>query len=256
MTNKTAAPLLEVKHLSFQYENGEKILEDINFSLISGQSLGIIGPNGGGKSTLLKIIMGLIKFQKGDILFKQQSIIGQKKSPLEIAYIPQTIQFNTTFPMSVYEYIDYYKSILGSKKEIKAVLAQVELASKSHFLLSHLSGGEFQRVLLAKTLLTTPQLLVLDEPTKGLDSKGQDELLGIIKSFKTKLNVATIIVGHNINQIIGECDKILCLNRDQHWHDHKEFLNNKILKNIYHCEFEHLLIHENFPGKHHCEEHE
>ncbi|MBY0416134.1 MAG: ATP-binding cassette domain-containing protein, partial [Bdellovibrionales bacterium] len=109
---------------------------------------------------------------------------------------------------------------------------------------SKLSGGEKQRVLIARAMIQKPKLLLLDEPTKGLDSNGQDQLLALIETIKKRDNTAVMIVDHNINQIIKSCQNILCLNRHSHWHDHRDFLTKNILEDIYHCEFEHLLIHE------------
>lgn len=235
----SATPILKADKISFSYE-GEAILKDISFSLFPGESLGVLGPNGGGKSTLMKIIAGLLKASSGSLFFDQK--------PELFSYVPQNSELNAILPVKVYEYMDFTKSLY--KKHIATsdsdeLLELVGILQKKDYLISKLSGGEKQRVLLARALINNPRLLLLDEPTKGLDSSGQDQLLAIIEKIKTRDKTAVIIVDHNINQIIRNCHKILCLNRTYHWHNHRDLLTKNILEDVYHCEFEHLLIHEN-----------
>jgi zinc transport system ATP-binding protein len=223
-------------------------LKDVSFSINAGESLGVLGPNGGGKSTLMKIIAGLLKLKSGEIYFENTSVTSFKKYPYHLfSYVPQNSELNTTLPVSVEEYMTFTSSLyphLNNSKLVNELLGLVGMYDKKSSLLSKLSGGEKQRVLIARSLISSPKLILLDEPTKGLDSNGQDQLLSIIKDIQQKHQTAIMIVDHNINQIIKNCHKILCLNRSLHWHDHKEMLTKDVLENIYHCEFEHLLIHE------------
>ncbi|MDO9183298.1 MAG: ATP-binding cassette domain-containing protein [Bacteriovorax sp.] len=241
--------VLRADKISFSYNGEAPTLKDISFSLYSGESLGVLGPNGGGKSTLLKIIVGLLKADSGTIFFDEKSSSEFKKYPFEkFSYVPQNSELNTILPVKVSEYMDFAKSLYkddNSLSEIDELLELVGILHKKDSLISKLSGGEKQRVLLARALITNPKLLLLDEPTKGLDSNGQDQLLAIIEKIKKRDKTAVMIVDHNINQIIRNCHKILCLNRTYHWHDHTDLLTKNILEDVYHCEFEHLLIHEN-----------
>jgi zinc transport system ATP-binding protein len=247
--------ILNVENLSYSYEENDPILKDVSFSLKRGESLGVIGPNGGGKSTLMKVIAGLLKPTSGQIYFNEISYLNCKNYPYHLfSYVPQLSELNTIMPVKVYEFLDFSMSLykISDKNLIDELLTLVGIIHKKDTLLSKLSGGELQRVLIARAMINKPQILLLDEPTKGLDSNGQDQLLNLIESIKTKNKTAVMIVDHNINQIIKSCQNILCLNRNYHWHDHKDFLTKNILENIYHCEFEHLLIHENdLGGKHH-----
>ena len=148
--------------------------------------------------------------------------------------------------------MDFTKSLLKNIESIpdnNELLDLVGILHKKDSLISSLSGGEKQRVLLARALINRPKLLLLDEPTKGLDSNGQDQLLAIIEKIKARDKTAVMIVDHNINQIIRNCHKILCLNRTYHWHNNTDLLTRNILEDVYHCEFEHLLIHENDSNK-------
>jgi zinc transport system ATP-binding protein len=245
----TTSPILEASKISFSYTGDEPTLKDISFSLFAGESLGVLGPNGGGKSTLMKIIVGLLKADSGELYFEGKSSREFKEYPFEkFSYVPQNSELNTILPVKVSEYMSYAKSLYkkhASLSDNDELLELVGILHKKDSLISKLSGGEKQRVLLARALINRPKLLLLDEPTKGLDTKGQDQLLAIIEKVKTRDKTAVMIVDHNINQIIRNCHKILCLNRSYHWHDHRDLLTKNILEDVYHCEFEHLLIHEN-----------
>ncbi|MBC7540780.1 MAG: ATP-binding cassette domain-containing protein [Bacteriovorax sp.] len=247
MTDPT--PILRADKLSFSYNSEEPTLKDISFSLFSGESLGVLGPNGGGKSTLMKIIVGLLKADSGKLFFENKLSSDYKVYPFALfSYVPQNSELNTILPVKVNEYMDFARSLYkehNSATDIDELLDLVGILHKKNSLISKLSGGEKQRVLLARALINRPKLLLLDEPTKGLDSNGQDQLLAIIEKIKTRDKTAVMIVDHNINQIIRNCHKILCLNRTYHWHDHRDLLTKNILEDVYHCEFEHLLIHEN-----------
>ena len=240
--------ILKAENVSYSYDGIHLVLKDVSFSINSGESLGVLGPNGGGKSTLMKIIAGLVKLKSGKIYFNNTLASDFNSYPYHLfSYVPQNSELNTTLPVSVEEYMVFTSSLYSdSQKKISndELLKLVGMLEKKHFLISALSGGERQRVLIARSLISSPQLILLDEPTKGLDSNGQDQLLSIIQDIQTTHKTAIMIVDHNINQIIKNCHKILCLNRSLHWHDHKEMLTKDVLENIYHCEFEHLLIHE------------
>ncbi len=240
--------ILRAENISYSYDGLHPVLKEVSFSINAGESLGVLGPNGGGKSTLMKIIAGLLKVKSGKIFFNNTPSTQFINFPYHLfSYVPQNSELNTTLPVNVDEYMDFTSSLYPKSQTSISndeLLNMVGMLEKKHYLISMLSGGERQRVLIARALICSPQLILLDEPTKGLDSSGQDQLLSIIQDIQTKHKTAVMIVDHNINQIIKNCDKILCLNRSLHWHDHKEMLTKDVLENIYHCEFEHLLIHE------------
>ena len=254
MTNTPEqTPLLEAINIGHTYESqSEPILKDINFSLSSGDSLGILGPNGGGKTTLLKIMVGLIKPTSGYFKFNGK-ILDYKNSEFrkQIGHVPQTTQLNPSLPVRVRDMIEFVleKNTPHKKELIHQLLCKVGLESKEEASVHLLSGGEKKRALLARAMIHNPTLLVLDELTAGLDSTGQDQLLELILRLQKDQKTSFIIVDHNINQIIKHCDKILCLNRTSHWHQEKDYLTRSVLESIYHCEFEHLLLHEKFNAE-------
>jgi ABC-type Mn2+/Zn2+ transport system ATPase subunit len=251
--------ILRADKLSYSYDDLDPILKDISFSLSRGESLGVLGPNGGGKSTLMKIIAGLLKASSGKIYFNGKEASAYEHGyPFHLfSYVPQSSELNATMPVKVNEFLDFSMSLykIKNNKLIDELLEMVGISHKKNSLLAKLSGGEKQRVLIARAMIHKPQILLLDEPTKGLDSKGQDQLLALIETIKKRDGTAVMIVDHNINQIIKSCQNILCLNRNYHWHDHKDFLTKNILEDIYHCEFEHLLIHEKDLGTEHTHNH-
>lgn len=244
MTN----PILKAEKICYSYNGESPVLKDVSFSLDVGESLGVLGPNGGGKSTLMKIIAGLLTADSGELYFDGKNIKEYKSYPYEIfSYVPQNSELNSILPVKVSEYMEFSKALYKniSSKDLDELLDLVGILYKKDSLISKLSGGERQRVLIARALINRPRILLLDEPTKGLDSNGQDQLLSLIEKIKTRDKTAVMIVDHNINQIIRNCHKILCLNRSYHWHDSRDLLTKNILEDVYHCEFEHLLIHEN-----------
>lgn len=236
--------LLTVNHLSFYYhkhhlgDHVNYVVKDISFSLSSGETLGILGPNGGGKSTLMKLIAGILKPTEGNIKyhFNIQN---------ELSFLPQSSDLNTTFPLTVLDFLNLTPNTKKSHlDQANNALLMAGILLKKNALLHELSGGEKQRVLIARSILESPKLLLLDEPTKGLDGQGIDQLLLILKRLKEELGTAIILIDHNINEVVKFCDNILCLNKTFHWHNHSELLTKTVLEDIYHCEFEHLKLHE------------
>ncbi len=249
--------VLRAEKISFSYDGITPTLKDVSFDLHEGESLGVLGPNGGGKTTLMKIVVGLLSPQSGSIFFDEQKADKRHYPYHSFSYVPQHSELNSILPVKVSEYMGFAKAIYKNitEKEMDELLELVGILHKKESLISSLSGGEKQRVLLARALVNHPKLLLLDEPTKGLDSSGQDQLLSIIEKIKQRDKTAVMIVDHNINQIIRHCHKILCLNRNFHWHDHTDLLTKNILEDVYHCEFEHLLIHEKDLQSSHSHDH-
>lgn len=240
--------MLEAKGISFHYPNQVTALENISFTLEEGQMLGIIGPNGGGKSTLLKLMVGLLPLQKGIIELNHQPL----PAPNQVGYIPQVQSFNDALPMRVCDFLE----LLPSKphRSLEESLERVSLTDKRDSLMRELSGGQRQRALLARALRLTPTLLILDEPTTALDGQGQDQLMGLLKSLQQEDRTTIVVVDHNISQVLKHADKVLCLNRHHHWHNSRDLLTQDIIENIYHCEFEHIRLHEagsRFDDQHH-----
>ncbi|RLI02996.1 ABC transporter [Candidatus Bathyarchaeota archaeon] len=225
------------------YFNGVPILEDINLSIKQDDFLAIIGPNGGGKTTLLKVILGLIKPSKGKV-----KVFG--KSPEEgrklVGYLPQYVSFDPNFPISVFEVVlmGRYKGVLQgfSEEDKNAALNALKIVGMTEFKdrqISELSGGQLQRVFMARAIVREPKLLLLDEPTASIDPEMQKTFYELLQKLKKKM--AIILVTHDIGAISVYVDKIACLNRKLFYHGLKDEGLEK-LKETYGCPVE-LIFH-------------
>lgn len=255
----TTNSIIHISDLSFSYVQKEMVLKDISFNMPRGSLLGVIGPNGGGKTTLMNLLIGLLPWQTGTYLLAGQEV-DHKHFPFHhFAYLPQIHQLNKLIPLKVSELLLMEISKQRDKKkaqeQVEQMLVKMDITHLSNRYIRELSGGETQKVHLAKAFIKEPQVLILDEPSNTLDSKGVDSLTTTIKELVIQKNLCAIIVDHNINQVLKHCDRILCLNKNHHWHDEGHKLTSEVLESIYHCEFEHLLIHELAPHKGHrpCE---
>jgi len=205
--------ILEVKDLSVTY-NGYKALHDITFSLNEGSLSVIIGPNGAGKTTLLKAILGLVPY-KGEI-----RIFGKEISKLtieertKISYVPQKFENAHNIPITVSEFLNLSLQKNGDFK--KAIEEFVHLGNIEKLLnkkISSLSGGELQRVLIVRALLTKPKLLLFDEPFSGVDKIGEKAFFDFILLLKEKYSVTTILVSHDVFNVTKLADTVICVNR-------------------------------------------
>lgn len=249
--------IIEIKNLKVVIEK-KIILQDINLSFENDKVIGIIGPNGGGKTTLLKVILGLSKPTEGkiEIFGKDISKIGELRS--KIGYVAQNSHVEKNFPANVFEIVmmGKYSSIgllkLPKKEDIKAVekaLDDVDMLEYKNQLFSDLSGGQKQRVLIARSLVNNPQLLILDEPTTGIDSPGQDKFYKDISKLKNIYQNTILIVSHDIGVISKYIDEVICLNQTVFYHGGcSNLIDEAIIGKAYGCEIE-LLAHGKHPHR-------
>ncbi len=219
--------IIELKNVSAGY-NGNVVVEDINLSVDKNDFLGIIGPNGGGKTTVLRLIVGVLKPKKGEVfVFGKNPVNFTKEERHKIGYVRQERNIDTNFPVSVldtilmglYAGIGPGKKITGRHKE-KAMQA-LKKVDMSDFAGSHigaLSGGQKQRVFIARGLVNDPELLILDEPTTGVDARNQETFYLMLYDLKLDLNLTIIMVSHDISMIAKEVNKISCVNHNIHVH--------------------------------------
>ncbi|WP_085784076.1 metal ABC transporter ATP-binding protein [Candidatus Nucleicultrix amoebiphila] len=179
--------------------NNRRLLEEVSFQLKNREFVTIIGPNGAGKTTLLRIILGLLK--------PSQGIIWRKPN-LRIGYMPQKITIDPSLPITVERFL----TLNASKSQAIKILKEVGASSLLSASLHNLSGGEFQRVLFAKALLTNPELLVLDEPLQGIDVVGQSELYQLITHLRKERGCTILLVSHDLHFVHSASDRVICLN--------------------------------------------
>jgi len=215
------------------------VLEDITLSIFEDDMLAVIGPNGGGKTTLLRLTLGLIKPTGGTV-----SLFGKNpaKTRQFAGYLPQQKAINFNFPISVYEVVlmGRYKGI-GSrfrKEDEEAAIEALDTVGMADFKdrhISNLSGGQLQRILIARSLVSKPKILLLDEPLAGVDSEAQLSFYGLILKLNRKM--AIIFVTHDISVISEYFEKVVCLNRKLFYHGPKEGSIGK-LEDTYGCPVE------------------
>lgn len=181
--------------------NQQKILYDVSLTINLSQIITILGPNGAGKSTLVKVILGLISPTTGTI---------ERASDLTIGYVPQSINLNPTLPITVKRFMQLNKQL--SYDDIIQTLSLVKAQYLIDRSMHQLSGGELQRVLLAQALAKRPKLLILDEPTQGVDVNGQVLLYDLIINAKTKFSCGVVMVSHDLQLVMAKTDEVICLN--------------------------------------------
>ena len=222
---------------------GHAVLEDINLELEAADFLGLIGPNGGGKSTLLKVMLGLIKPDRGKI-----RIFGMTPEAARgrVGYMPQKTVFDQSFPVKVLDVVlmgRYTRAGLfhrygpDDRTAARRALEAVKMGDRAEREIGALSGGEQQRVFVARSLVSDPELLLLDEPTAGVDSAQQTEFYDLLCHLNHELGIAIVLVSHDVTAISKYVSKIACLNQLLYYHDSKEITNEDIEK-AYGCPVE------------------
>ena len=232
-------------------------LEEVTFDIEEGEFLGIIGPNGSGKTTLLKTILGLVKPLTGMVkVFGrkiEENINGMRT---KIGYVPQKEYIDPTTPFLVRDVVlmGRYAKIglfrMPSKRDrekVIEVMKQVGMENMVDVPVGHLSGGQLQRVLIARALISEPEILLLDEPTSGLDVQSQVSIIGLIDRLHSEMGLTVLFVTHDINTIMRHCSRVMYLNKRVYALGRaKEVLNEELLREIYKTEVK-ILFHEDMP---------
>lgn len=216
----SAPVIVECRDLCFGYANS-LVLEDVNFSIHQGESLCVIGPNGGGKSTLMKLILGLIEPVQGSL-----KILGQspRKAQRSMGYVPQAMRFDAQFPISALDIVlmgRLDRLLVGPfsgkcREAARSALDEVGMLDLAHRPFSDLSGGERQRVMIARALACEPRLLLLDEPTANIDLSVEAQLIETLVKLRHKMTI--IMVTHDLDLVSSIGDSVLCVNHRVHRH--------------------------------------
>jgi zinc transport system ATP-binding protein len=237
-------PLLQIKDLDAGYQ-GKVVLEGVTLTVLENDFIGIIGPNGGGKTTLLKVIMGLLKPMKGSLF--------SRLSRSEIGYLPQGNQVDDKFPITVKEVVasgldpvpvfDRKNRISGNERVEKA-LEKVGMGALGSRSIGELSGGELQRTMLARAIVSAPRLLVLDEPDTYVDNRFEMELYALLRDLNESLTI--LLVSHDIGTISPYIKTIACVNRNLHYHPYNEISEEQL--KVYNCPIE-IITHGTVPHR-------
>lgn len=203
--------VIKIENLSHRFED-QVALENISFEIKRGDLVAIIGPNGSGKTTLLKILIGILEFSSGKI-----KVLGKNPNRVvkKIGYVPQKFYFDRHIPISVYEFMAFEKckEKEHGRRNTKKALEDVGLFDMEKKMLGNLSGGQLQRVMIAKALLHEKEILIFDEPSSGIDVVGEKTIYDLIKEINQKKGTTCIIVSHELNVLNKYANRVLCLNK-------------------------------------------
>ncbi len=261
-SGETGAPrqVVELEEVMVELA-GRPVLEGITFSLEEGTFLGIIGPNGAGKTTLMKVIVGLVRPSRGMV-----RVLGMEPGELRhelhhIGYMPQQVLFDPIFPVSVYDVVMMGRACciglmrFPRRHDREAVLESIRavgLAGLEKRPIGELSGGQQKRAFLARAICKETRILLLDEPTAGLDVDSQENFLSLLRRLRQELGLTVVFVSHDVNVMARFADQLVCINRTMHLHGSpQEVLGSDRLKEVYRCEFD-FLLGDGAPGAHAC----
>ncbi|MGM9987151.1 MAG: metal ABC transporter ATP-binding protein [Bacillaceae bacterium] len=254
--------IIEIDDITFRYER-KNVIEHISLNVPKGAFLGLVGPNGSGKSTLLKCLLGILTPKSGTIrLFGKD--ISKFNDWYKIGYVSQKANsFNSGFPATVYEVVAMgLTPKLGvfhfmKKQDKEKVRKAIEAVGMSDFIncnIGELSGGQQQRVFIARALVSDPELLILDEPTVGIDASNVENFYSMLETLNKKYGITLLLVTHDIGVISDKVSHVACLNKCLHFHGNKEEYNKlstEDLSKVYghHVHrLEHNHDHSNCPG--------
>ena len=227
--------IINLDNVSFSYTH-IPVVRDINLAIGEGEFLGVIGPNAGGKSTLLKLILGLIRADTGEI-----TVFGEKpeKGRSRIGYVPQHPAFSRDFPINVRDAVllgrlgetRWYGGYTQKDEDIAInVLKALEIDNICKQTIDSLSGGQLQRVLIARALASGPDILILDEPTANIDVRSEEDIFGLLKQYNDHMTI--IVVSHDIGFISAYVDRVACLNQTMLCHTTSE-MSGKTIEELY-----------------------
>ena len=199
-TSTSPSHLLKLRSLHVSFGTNE-VLHDVDLDVTAGEIVTLIGPNGSGKTTLIRTALGLVSPRSGSVW---------RKPGLRIGYVPQSITVDTTLPLSVRRFVTLGPGV--SADDASQALEEVEIAAMSDHPIQSLSGGEMRRVLLARAMAHHPELLVLDEPTAGVDVGGQADLYALIEDLRTRHGCGVLLISHDLHLVMASTDRVVCLN--------------------------------------------
>lgn len=228
-------PIIRLENIAAAYDN-KTVLTDVDLTVFDHDFLGVIGPNGGGKTTLVQIILGLKKPSRGRIAFYRN---GQSTEQLTIGYLPQYSEIDRRFPISVEEVVlsglSSQKKLFSPftathRRQVSDTLDRMQLADLRQRAIGTLSGGQLQRVLLARAIVSRPEVLILDEPNTYIDRRFQEQMYQMLNDINR--DCAIIIVSHDVGSILQNVKAIACVNRTLHYHPDTELPMEELEKHF------------------------
>ncbi len=229
--------IIQIQNVWFAY-NGKTVLQDVSLNIQPGDFIAMIGPNGGGKTTLLKLMLGLLRPDQGSI-----KVLGgpTEKASHHIGYVPQDVHINRSFPITAIDVVLMGKLRPGKRwalspaqdrREALDALDRMEITDCANSKIDALSGGQRQRVFIARALVAQPEILLLDEPTASIDARGQAEFYRLLKALNKDITI--LVVSHDLVAISTHVKSVACVNKRLHYHNQAE-ITGEMLEEMYPC---------------------
>jgi zinc transport system ATP-binding protein len=238
--------IVDISHLDFAYRD-QLVLKHVDLRIEAGSTVGLIGPNGGGKTTLVKLLTGLLEPTRGSITIDGQTPRRAVRRGDVIGYLPQQSARVERLPLSVRQVV--HLGLAGKTGMLRSVsrddaafaeslLARVGLKKLAETPVGQLSGGQLQRVFIARALAPRPKILLLDEPTTGIDRLGQQQFIEFLQGLKKELGLTVIMVSHDLRAVSAISDRIACLNVMLHYHDVPERIPADLVYRMFACDLQ------------------
>jgi zinc transport system ATP-binding protein len=240
------ALLVSAKNVSFSYGKSPA-LDDVSLDIESGITVGVIGPNGGGKTTFLKLLLGELRPDDGTVTVAGMTPRQAVGKGSIVGYLPQHSHRATVLPLSVRQVVRL--GLVGKTGMLRghdpadvafadSMIPRVGLAGSEDRPIQSLSGGQLQRAYIARALAARPRLLLLDEPTTGIDRGNQTRLISLISELKSELGLTVVLVSHDLRAVMSACDRIACLDRTLHYHDVPASFPQALAQGMFCCDLE------------------
>lgn len=258
------AAAIELEGVTFRYPGAsEPAVESVSMRTEAGERLGILGPNGGGKSTLLRLILGLVEPTEGRVRVFGASAVSARGSGL-IGYVPQRTRSELRFPATVLDVVRMPLEVRaglvgrvgpGAREAAERALGLVGASELMNRPIGRLSGGQLQRVMLARAVASGPRLLLLDEPTVGIDVSGQRRFAGMMAGLARELSLTVVTVSHDLRAVALSSDRVACLRRRLHYHDAPLGLTPGVLSELFSHDMEAIFGPDVSDGPRHDHDH-
>jgi zinc transport system ATP-binding protein len=238
--------IVTISHLDFAYGD-QLVLKHVDLMIERGSTVGLIGPNGGGKTTLVKLLIALLKPTRGSITIDGLSPSQAVRKGNVIGYLPQNPAITEKFPLNVRQVVRL--GLAGKTGMLRSIssedlqfadflLERVGMSERVDTPVGQLSGGQMQRVFIARALVSRPKVLLLDEPTTGIDRLGQQRFIGFLQGLQKELGLTVILVSHDLRAVSAISDRVACLNVTLHYHDVPERLPADLVYRLFACDLE------------------
>ncbi|MFB3892081.1 MAG: metal ABC transporter ATP-binding protein [Phycisphaerae bacterium] len=251
--------ILCMDDVSFRYADGMEALHAVTLHVQEGSTLGIVGPNGAGKTTLLKILLGLLEGYQGTVAVAGMAPADARRRGGVVSWVPQQARMAWDFPVTVENVVRmglvgktgmFRMHSRADVQYVREIMGEMGIDSIADRPIGQVSGGQQQRAIIARALAPRPAVLMLDEPTVGVDQAGQEAFSALMRKIKDAFNVTLVIVSHDLRAVIHDCQRIACLNRTLHFHDAPEKLTPGLISEVFRCDLTGLFHSEHVGHEH------